>query len=103
MRLRWPASAGGRGAAAQLRSFLHERMYCHYKVRRMQRTARQVVASCSRSCSSSPTACRRTGRRAPARRATRRPQAIADYIAGMTDRFALDEHDRLFTLMGGAR
>ena len=27
----------------QLRSFLQSRMYCHYKVRRMQRTARQVV------------------------------------------------------------
>jgi len=24
--------------------------------------------------------------------------AIADYIAGMTDRYALDEHDRLFKL-----
>ncbi len=23
-------------------------------------------------------------------------RAIADYIAGMTDRFAMDEHDRLF-------
>ena len=30
-------------------------------------------------------------------------EAIADYIAGMTDRFALDEHDRLFKLTGGAR
>jgi dGTPase len=23
-------------------------------------------------------------------------RAIADYVAGMTDRFAMDEHDRLF-------
>jgi dGTPase len=28
--------------------------------------------------------------------AARRPRAIADYIAGMTDRFAVSEHRRLF-------
>ena len=25
-------------------------------------------------------------------------EAVRDYIAGMTDRFALDEHDRLYRL-----
>jgi dGTPase len=30
-------------------------------------------------------------------------EAIADYIAGMTDRFALDEHDRLFNLASRAQ
>jgi len=34
----------------------------------------------------------------PARHAARQPiqQAVADYLAGMTDRFALREHVRLF-------
>jgi dGTPase len=36
--------------------------------------------------------------RAGAPDTARTAEAIADYIAGMTDRFALDEHDRLFKL-----
>jgi dGTPase len=34
--------------------------------------------------------------------AARTAEAIADYIAGMTDRFALDEHERLFKLTSRA-
>ena len=33
-----------------------------------------------------------------ARAATTRPRAIADYIAGMTDRYAILEHRRLFAI-----
>ena len=29
---------------------------------------------------------------------TRQPRAIADYLAGMTDRFAIREHQRLFSM-----
>ncbi len=41
--------------------------------------------------------------RARAGDAAARAAAIADYIAGMTDRFALDEHDRLFNLASRAQ
>jgi dGTPase len=34
--------------------------------------------------------CERAGREDPL------PRVVADYIAGMTDRFALDEHRKLF-------
>jgi dGTPase len=32
-----------------------------------------------------------------------RAEAIGDYIAGMTDRYALDEHERLFNLASRAQ
>ena len=38
----------------------------------------------------------RAGRASRDRRAT--AATVRDYIAGMTDRYALDEHDRLFKL-----
>jgi dGTPase len=88
----------------QLRSFLHGRMYCHYKVRRMQRSARQVVRELFAVLLEQPD-CLPPDRqaRAGAPGDAQTAEAIADYIAGMTDRFALDEHDRLFKLTGGAR
>jgi dGTPase len=30
--------------------------------------------------------------------AARQPRAIADYLAGMTDRYAIREHQRLFSM-----
>ncbi|HEY7600750.1 MAG TPA: hypothetical protein VH741_12545, partial [Candidatus Limnocylindrales bacterium] len=89
---------------AQLRSFLHERMYCHYKVRRMQRTARQVVRELFTVLLEQPDCLPPDWQaRAGASGDALTSEAIADYIAGMTDRFALDEHERLFKLTGGAR
>ena len=88
----------------QLRSFLHSRMYCHYKVRRMQRTARQVVRELFAVLLEQPDCLPPDWQaRAAAPGEARTAEAIADYLAGMTDRFALDEHGRLFTLAGGAR
>ena len=44
-----------------------------------------------------PSACRRNGARDwTALEHDRRARRVADYIAGMTDRYALDEHRRLF-------
>jgi dGTPase len=88
----------------QLRSFLHSRMYCHYRVRRMQRTARQVVRELFAVLLEQPDCLPPDWQaRAGAPGDAQTAEAIADYIAGMTDRFALDEHDRLFKLTGGVR
>jgi dGTPase len=88
----------------QLRSFLHKCMYCHYKVRRMQRTARQVVRELFAVLLEQPDCLPPDWQaRAGAPGDARTAEAIADYIAGMTDRFALDEHERLFSLTGSAR
>ena len=83
----------------ELRGFLQARMYSHYKVRRMARKARRVVRELFDGLHDQPDCLppdwqARAGIGDDARCA----EAIADYIAGMTDRFALDEHDRLFNL-----
>ena len=56
---------------------------------------------CSRSCTPSRACCRTIGARAQGRRGTARAAAtVCDYIAGMTDRYAMDEHRRLTDLDG---
>src|SRR5665213_550132 len=80
-----------------LRAFLFERMYRHYRVNRMSSKARRIVAELfeifTREPDCLPTEWRElTDKNDPAKTA----RIVADYIAGMTDRFALDEHRRLF-------
>jgi dGTPase len=80
-----------------LKGFLFERMYRHYKVNRMASKARRIVQDIFRLLIAEPQ-CLPTEWRLkagePGSHATAR--IVADYIAGMTDRFALDEHARLF-------
>ncbi len=80
-----------------LRAFLMERMYRHYRVSRMAAKARRVVGDLFTLFCAEPL-CLPTEWRlqtdGPAAAETAR--TVADYIAGMTDRFALDEHFRLF-------
>ena len=86
-------------ALAGLRSFLHARMYNHYKVRRMQLKAQRIVEELFDGLLREPDCLPPQWRaRAGEPGAPRTVEAIADYIAGMTDRYALDEHDRLFNL-----
>ncbi len=84
-----------------LKSFLRERVYKHYKVRRMTSKASRVVAALFRAFSDDPAlmpeehggnAARWAVEHGPSGRA----RAVADYIAGMTDRYAILEHRRLF-------
>ncbi|MBI1778896.1 MAG: deoxyguanosinetriphosphate triphosphohydrolase [Proteobacteria bacterium] len=80
-----------------LKEFLFERMYRHYKVNRMAWKARRVVQELFRLFLAEPHClpaewCEATDR--PGTAVTAR--VVADYIAGMTDRYALDEHRRLF-------
>jgi dGTPase len=80
-----------------LKAFLFERMYRHYKVNRMASKARRTVQEIFALLLAEPE-CLPTEWRALAGRAGSNETArlVADYIAGMTDRFALDEHARLF-------
>ena len=81
----------------ELRSFLHDRMYCHYKVRRMQRTARQVVRELFAVLLEQPDCLPPDWQaRAGAPGDAQTAEAIADYIAGMTDRYALRIYEQLF-------
>jgi len=80
-----------------LRAFLMERMYRHYRVSRMAAKARRIVGDLYTLFSAEPL-CLPTEWRLQTRGpdAAETARTVADYIAGMTDRFALDEHFRLF-------
>src|SRR5262249_50899426 len=80
-----------------LREFLFARMYRHDRVNRMTSKARRVVRELFElyveqpDCLPGEWQAKCDGARTP-----RTGRVVADYIAGMTDRFALDEHRRLF-------
>ncbi|MCC7017675.1 MAG: deoxyguanosinetriphosphate triphosphohydrolase [Rhodospirillales bacterium] len=80
-----------------LKEFLFTNMYRHYKLNRMTSKARRVVRELFRIFLAEPECLPTDWRRkagGPNTRAT--AELVADYIAGMTDRYALDEHRRLF-------
>lgn len=80
-----------------LKAFLFENMYRHYKLNRMSSKARRLVRDLFQLFVDEPGCLPNDWRRladAPATATTAR--VVADYIAGMTDRFAADEHRRLF-------
>lgn len=82
-----------------LKKFLFTHMYRHYKVNRMTSKARRVVRDLFDLLLAEPEClpsewkaqCDMAGSHGTAR-------VVGDYIAGMTDRFALDEHRRLFDM-----
>jgi dGTPase len=84
---------------AVLREFLRNRVYRHYKVSRMSLKAQRVVRELVETFMAAPD-CLPDGWREragpPGAQAT--AETVRDYVAGMTDRYALDEHDRLFRL-----
>jgi dGTPase len=91
-------------ALQALRDFLHVHMYSHYRVKRMALKARRVVKELFAAFMAQPDCLPPAWQaRAAGPGEPETAQAIADYIAGMTDRFALDEHDRLFNLTSRER
>jgi dGTPase len=89
----WSAAMAEHNQA--LKNFLYQNLYRHYRVMRMQVKAENIVSDLFQAYL-----------RVPAQLPNRVQQrlkdtghlerVICDYIAGMTDRFALDEHDKLF-------
>ena len=80
---------------AELKRFLHINLYRHYRVSRMSSKARRIINDLFEAFLAEP------GLLPPefqARAQQDRPRAIADYIAGMTDRYAIVEHRRLFAI-----
>ena len=77
-----------------LKTFLFEKLYRHYRVMRMTTKAERVLTDLFKTYLNEP-------RMLPDSTRTWLSQfplerVICNYIAGMTDRFALDEHARLF-------
>jgi dGTPase len=85
----------------ELKAFLRERVYRHYKVLRMTTKARRVLKELFEAFFEDvhlmPTEHLDAALRGEKETgASGRARAVADYVAGMTDRYAILEHRRLF-------
>lgn len=78
-----------------LKRFLHQRLYRHYQVLRMTNKARRILTELFAAFHADPALLPPQYQR---RAADDLPRAIADYVAGMTDRYAIKEHRRLFQI-----
>ena len=78
----------------RLKGFLRENLYQHHRIERMKDKARRLLRALFERYLDNPRLLpqysSRSGRNQPLER------IIADYIAGMTDRYAIDEYQRLF-------
>jgi len=79
----------------ELKKFLRDNLYRHYQVCRMTAKARRVVNELFDAFLADP-------QLLPPQYQTNargdKPRMVADYIAGMTDRYAMREHRRLFAV-----
>ncbi len=84
--------------AAVLKRFLRQNLYRHYQVNRMTAKARRIIAELFQAFLSQPTLLPPDYVVAEQDDEGVRRQArqVSDYIAGMTDRYAMREHRRLF-------
>jgi len=84
---------------SRLRKFLYERMYRHYRVNRSRSVARRILAEMFQLFMTEPDVLPgEWSNLAGALEAGERARLVCDYIAGMTDRFAIEEHRKLFRL-----
>ena len=88
-------SARIREESEALKRFLRENLYRHYRVVRMSGKARRIVADLFAALVSDN---RLLPPEFQERAREDAPRAIADYVAGMTDRYAILEHRRLFAI-----
>jgi dGTPase len=79
---------------AELKRFLYQNLYRHYKVERMRVKAERYLGELFEMYIKHPTLLPLRHQMKMEREG--RERVICDYIAGMTDRFALDEFKRLF-------
>jgi dGTPase len=84
-----------RTEADDLKRFLRDNLYRHYQVERMTNKARRIVTELFEAFSDRPGLLPTDHQQ---RAKIDAPRAIADYIAGMTDRYAIREHRRLFAI-----
>jgi dGTPase len=86
----------------ELKRFLRANLYRHYRVHRMTLKAGRIVKALFEVFSEDPrllprAAADHMAELEQADGAAGRARAVADYIAGMTDRFAIAEHERIFS------
>jgi dGTPase len=94
-------SPGFANAQADIKSFLSTRMYRHPDVMRVREKADEIVRRLFDAFLADPSGMPTEWALAATRAETAggeasRARVVADYIAGMTDRYALSEHRRIF-------
>jgi len=85
----------------ELKRFLRTRLYRHYRVHRMTSKAAQTITALFHAFLEDPRllpddAYRHVQEMETSGGDSGRARAVADYIAGMTDRYAIAEYDRVF-------
>jgi dGTPase len=84
---------------ARLRAFLYERMYRHWRVNRTRSQARRILGEMFTLFLNEPEVLPTVWfAKSQNRDEAGRARVVCDYIAGMTDRFAIEEHRKLFHL-----
>ena len=86
----------------ELKRFLREHLYRHYRVHRMTAKARNIIRALFDSFVDDtrllpPEAQRKAAALEAEHGIPGRARAVADYIAGMTDRYAIQEYERIFS------
>ncbi|MHB8549935.1 MAG: deoxyguanosinetriphosphate triphosphohydrolase [Acidiferrobacterales bacterium] len=90
-----------RRQSQDLKQFLRDQLYAHFRVRRMTLKAHKVIESLFDAFMGDPRLLppqyqkKASGDQGAEDRSVR-ARIVADYIAGMTDRYAIQEHQRLF-------
>ena len=85
----------------ELKSFLNENLYQHYKVHRMSQKAKKIIydlyISFFNDIKLMPSEYQNSATDAQNIKGDKgKARTVADYIAGMTDRYAIAEHERIF-------
>jgi dGTPase len=86
-----------RAETTELKRFLHANLYRHFQVNRMRVKASRVVRELFDAFMADPVLLP-TDYQVASGDTMKQARKIADYIAGMTDRYAIREHKRIFSL-----
>jgi dGTPase len=78
----------------ELKDFLYKKLYRHYRVARMQVKAERLISDIFNSYRAEPLMLPDTTQTNIDKRGLER--TVCDYVAGMTDRYAIEEYQRLF-------
>ncbi|HMD82721.1 MAG TPA: deoxyguanosinetriphosphate triphosphohydrolase, partial [Anaerolineales bacterium] len=78
----------------ELKDFLYKNLYRHYRVVRMQVKAERLISDLFNAYRSEPLMLPTPAQKFIDKRGLER--TVCDYVAGMTDRFAIEEYQKLF-------
>jgi dGTPase len=88
-----------KGMVRELKDFLYANMYNHYRVVRMAQKAERTLIQLFEAYLSEPAQLPDSARARLAESGHSLKRVVCDYIAGMTDRFALEEYQKLYDPM----